>query len=78
MVGLYTGECIVFDSDNYEIMYECEINTKNRRGKFCKGRKVTDINFISNSKALVTTADSRVREIDINVSQNPQSLIPNL
>ena len=44
------------------------ISCKNDRGKFSKGRKVTGIEFLSSTIAMVTTNDSRIRFIDSKVS----------
>jgi len=41
------------------------ISCKNKKGFFAKGRKVIDINFTCTRQALVTTADSRIRYIDL-------------
>jgi uncharacterized protein YuzE len=43
------------------------INCKNRYGKYSDGRKVMGIQFINNSEALITTADSRLRIINLDV-----------
>ena len=51
----------------YRLKLEGQIECKNRRGKFSKGRKVNTIQFISEIEVMVTTADSRVRVLDIQV-----------
>jgi cAMP phosphodiesterase len=47
--------------------YISVINCKNRHGKYSKGRKVTGIHLVNNSVALITTADSRLRLLNLNV-----------
>jgi len=67
LVGLYKGKCAVYSVDSAKLVYVATVNCKNRHGTFSDGRKVTGINFINNSEALITTADSRLRIIDLNV-----------
>ena len=40
---------------------------KNRYGEFSDGRKVVGIHFRNNSEALITTADNRLRIVNIEV-----------
>ena len=47
--------------------YISVINCKNRYGKYSKGRKVTGIYSTNNSEALITTADSRIRLLNLDV-----------
>lgn len=75
LVGIFKGQCYVFAFDSYKFnfSYTCRltylsvINCKNRSGKFSDGRKVMGIHFINNSEALITTADSRLRTINLDV-----------
>lgn len=66
VVGTIKGSCQIFDTSNNKLMQLQTINVKNRIGIFSKGRKVTEIKFLSNRIALVQTGDSRIREIDLN------------
>lgn len=50
-------------------MHLSTILCKNKRGFFAKGRKVIDIKFTCNREAVVTTADSRIRYIDLNTAK---------
>lgn len=64
VVGTLKGIIMVFDTTS-KLMQIGTIKVKNRFGVFSSGRKVTDIKFITNRKAILTTCDSRVREIDL-------------
>jgi len=44
------------------------INCKNGQGQYSDGRKVTGIYFRNDSEALVTTADSRLRLLSLEVT----------
>ncbi len=77
LLGLYKGQCLVFAVDSFKfgpctqscrLSYIAMINCRNRYGTYSGGRKVTGIYFINNSEALVTTADSRLRVINLDVS----------
>lgn len=48
-----------------KLKFELQIDVKNGNGKFSSGRKVTGIDFLNHSIAMVTTNDSRVRFINI-------------
>lgn len=67
VVGLYKGKCAVYSVDSAKLSYVAIVNCKNRHGTFSDGRKVTGINFLNNYEALITTADSRLRIINLNV-----------
>lgn len=66
--GNMHGLCSIFDTKN-KLVNLSTINCKNRKGFFSKGRKVVDIKFTCNREAIVTTADSRIRYIDLNTSE---------
>ena len=66
LAGTLKGSVAVFDTTTPSMIQLDTIHCKNRRGKFSKGRKVTEIKFILNRRAVITTSDSRVREIDLN------------
>jgi len=79
LVGLYKGQCFIFTIDSLKyfsrnnsnsikrMSYISVINCRNRYGSYSDGRKVTGIHFINNSEALVTTADHRLRIINLDV-----------
>lgn len=69
VVGLYRGKCSIYLVDSLKLTYVATVNCKNRHGAFSDGRKVTGISFINNIEALITTADSRLRIINLNVFQ---------
>lgn len=52
-----------------KLSYISVVNCKNRFGKYSNGRKVVGIRFINDSEALITTADSRLRIINIEASR---------
>ncbi|CAI2384801.1 unnamed protein product [Moneuplotes crassus] len=66
--GTMNGMCTVFNTKMNNLDSLATINCKNRKGFFSKGRKVVDIKFTRDREALVTTADSRIRYLDINHS----------
>ncbi len=57
---------ISFDSE-CRLTYIATISCRNRYGTYSAGRKVTGISFANNSEALVTTADSRLRMVNLDV-----------
>eukprot|EP00475_Leptophrys_vorax_P043343 TRINITY_DN8318_c0_g1_i2.p1 TRINITY_DN8318_c0_g1~~TRINITY_DN8318_c0_g1_i2.p1 ORF type:complete len:561 (-),score=116.19 TRINITY_DN8318_c0_g1_i2:211-1785(-) len=61
--GLISGQCVFFRSEN--LSYYTQLDCRNRRGKFAKGRKVTGLQFVNNKYLLVTTCDSRIRLYDM-------------
>ena len=67
LVGLYKGQCLVYSVDSLKLCYVSMVSCRNRYGTFSGGRKVTGICFLNNSEALVTTADSRLRLINLDV-----------
>ncbi|PHJ23088.1 wd g-beta repeat-containing protein [Cystoisospora suis] len=59
-VGFRNGTIAFYDAKTLKFRYE--IDCKNRKGKFSKGRKVTCLEWQANGMALcVTTNDSRIR-----------------
>jgi len=75
LVGLYKGQCLVYSLDNFKLSYVSVVNCRNRYGEFSGGRKVTGIQFLNNSEALITTADSRLRIINLDVFFNLKEII---
>ena len=67
LVGLYKGKCLVYSINSNKLLYVASIDCKNRHGTYSDGRKVMGINFINNVEALVTTADSRLRILNLTV-----------
>jgi WD40 repeat protein len=64
IAGLFNGMCVIYSADG--LVSLGNVDCRNRRGPFRHGRKVTGIDFTSNSShALVTTNDSRIRLIDL-------------
>ena len=64
--GNMRGEWTVYDTSKCKLLKLSTISCKNRKGLFSKGRKVISIIFTCIREALVTTADSRIRYIDLN------------
>ena len=59
-VGTHNGKIYIytiFPNIYYNFSFFC----RNRLGKFSNGRKVTSIEFIDRSNAIITTSDSRIR-----------------
>ena len=69
VTGNMNGLCFIFDTNKNNLTYISTVNCKNRKGFFSKGRKIIDIKFTWNREAVVTTADSRIRYIDLNKSK---------
>lgn len=66
-MGLVNGECLIYDSTQEKLKPIKSVICKNRRGKFSNGRKVTGIEFLTSTVAMITTNDSRMRFINIKV-----------
>ncbi len=64
VVGTHNGICKVFDF-NPKIRFSLSFNCRNRIGKFALGKKVTNIQFVNRTHALITTNDSRMRLANI-------------
>jgi len=64
LIGLVSGDILIYDSTQEKLRPVLVVNCKNRRGKFSNGRKVTGIEFLSVGIAMVTSNDSRIRFID--------------
>jgi WD40 repeat protein len=47
------------------LKYNFSFSCKNRLGKYSYGRKITNIEFVNRTQALVTTNDSRIRLVNI-------------
>ena len=67
--GNMKGLWFIFDTKKNNLVHLSTINCKNRKGFFSKGRTVIDIKFTCNREAIVSTADSRIRYIDLNNSK---------
>lgn len=64
VAGLYSGQCVFYQSDG--LKYFTQIECRNRHGRNAKGKKVTGLEYSSDGKLLlVTTNDSRVRLFDM-------------
>ena len=49
----------------YKATYNKNFTCRNRLGKNCLGKKVTNIDFINRNVAIITTCDSRIRKISM-------------
>lgn len=58
------GDVVIYDSTQEKLKPLRVVVCKNKRGKFSKGRKVTNIDFLSVNIAMITNNDSRIRFID--------------
>lgn len=68
MIGHSNGLCVFYSCDSLgRLNYITRIDCKNRRGKFSSGRKISGINFINNLEILISTNDSRLRIINLEV-----------
>eukprot|EP00826_Nyctotherus_ovalis_P023291 TRINITY_DN178_c0_g2_i11.p1 TRINITY_DN178_c0_g2~~TRINITY_DN178_c0_g2_i11.p1 ORF type:complete len:187 (+),score=43.85 TRINITY_DN178_c0_g2_i11:601-1161(+) len=65
LVGSFKGKCFIYSLDNSGLHYTSVMTCKNRYGRYSGGRKVVGIHFISNSEVLITTADSRLRLMNL-------------
>lgn len=67
VIGLAHGQCMIFDYDKEDpkLRFLTQINCRNRRGVFSKGKKVTGIEFLDDTHFIVTTNDSRIRLYNI-------------
>lgn len=64
IAGLFDGTAILYVTDG--LRFRATLDCRNRRGPFRHGKKVTGIEFTTNSShALITTNDSRIRMIDL-------------
>jgi WD40 repeat protein len=63
-VGTHDGKYIVFDCKP-KLRYNYSFTVRNRLGRFALGRKVTNIQFINHSRALISTNDSRIRFVNM-------------
>lgn len=54
IVGLTTGMCTIFESKaNAQLVYNTQIDCKNKQGVHACGRKVAGITFINNNEILI-------------------------
>lgn len=63
-VGTHNGKVIIYNLEP-KLSYNCSFYCRNRMGKNRFGKKVTNIEFINKSSALITTADSRLRFVSM-------------
>ena len=63
-IGAHNGKVIIYDIEP-KISYNCSFSCRNRVGKNALGKKVTNIEFVNKSSALITTADSRIRYVSM-------------
>ena len=63
-IGAHNGKIIIYDIEP-KISYNCSFSCRNRVGKNSLGKKVTNIEFVNKSSALITTADSRIRYVSM-------------
>jgi len=63
-IGTHNGKIlvyIIFPKISYVYSFVC----RNKLGKFSSGRKIISIDFTDRNKALITTADSRIRYVSM-------------
>ena len=63
-IGAHNGKVIIYDIEP-KISYNCSFSCRNRVGKNALGKKVTSIEFVNKNSALITTADSRIRYVNM-------------
>lgn len=63
-VGTHNGKVVIYDLEP-KLRYNCSFYCRNKMGKNRLGKKVTCIEFINKTTALVTTADSRLRYVSM-------------
>ncbi|MCQ2819536.1 MAG: hypothetical protein MJ252_19915 [archaeon] len=61
-IGCHNGKVIVYNILP-RMNYYCSFTVKNKIGKNFRGKKVTFIEFINKNNAIITTADSIIRQI---------------
>lgn len=63
-IGTHNGKVLIYDLIP-TIRYNCSFNCRNHLGKNATGKKVTNIEFVNKSAALITTSDSRLRYVSM-------------
>lgn len=63
-IGTHNGRVLIYDVIP-SIRYNCSFNCRNTMGTNSKGKKVTNIEFVNKSAALITTSDSRLRYVSM-------------
>jgi WD40 repeat protein len=72
-VGFHNGKCSNFEINVIKILiqpklkYNSSFECKNKFGKYSKGTKITGLEFVNKNELLVTSGDSRIRLMNINV-----------
>jgi WD40 repeat protein len=64
VVGTHNGRCSIYDCKP-KLRYNFSFTCRNRMGKYAYGRKITNIEFVNRTQALITTNDSRIRLVNI-------------
>ena len=67
VIGLATGQCLVYAFVDMRMNYITTVDVKNKRGIHSGGRKVTGLAFVNNNQVVVTTNDSRLRLLNLDV-----------
>lgn len=65
-IGTINGKINVYDFYDQKIRYNFYFTCRNRVGKNSLGKKITSINFINKSQAMITTCDSCIRLFSMN------------
>lgn len=63
-VGTHNGRCSIYDCKP-KLKYNFSFTCRNRIGRFALGRKITNIDFVNRTQAVITTNDSRVRLVSM-------------
>ena len=69
-VGTNNGKINIYDFFNQKIRYNFYFTCRNMVGKNSFGKKITSINFINKSQAIITTNDSSIRLFSMNDGKN--------
>jgi WD40 repeat protein len=72
-VGFHNGKCSNFEVNvmrnlrQNKLKYNSTFECKNKFGKYSKGTKITALEFINKNELMVTSGDSRIRLLNVNV-----------
>ena len=69
-IGTINGKINIYDFFDKKIRYNFYFTCRNRVGKNSFGKKITSINFINKSQAMITTCDSCIRLFSMNDGKN--------
>ena len=69
-IGTINGKINIYDFFEEKIRYNFYFTCRNRVGKNSLGKKITSINFINKSQAMITTCDSCIRLFSMKDGKN--------